>query len=161
MSLRQVKIQLGNKVLKFAVMYVYSYFEKLKMTKFLLMLLFYTEWWSRETIIVHESSVVLIILFHWFGVETTYRTFFPLDWIVFISLQLWKTPDGLHTCSTKLIFSFEKSRQWHGLLLYLTSLWNHKNWDLILLGVNERKVKVFSRNGRCLCRNQETNWEKH
>ena len=44
MSLRQVKIQFGNKVLKFAVMYVYSYFEKLKMTKFLLMpLLFYTE----------------------------------------------------------------------------------------------------------------------
>ena len=58
---------------------------------------------------------------------------------VFISLQLLKTPDSLHKCSTKLIFSFKKSWKWNGLLLTLTSLLNHKNWDLRQHGLSESK----------------------
>ena len=62
---------------------------------------------------------------------------------VFISPQLLNTPDRLHKCSTKFLFSFEKSWKWKGLLLVLISLLNHKNRDLRQLGVSERKASVF------------------
>ena len=99
-------------------------------------------------ILVHESLVVLIILFHWFGIA--WQSWHHLQNIFssklysdFISLQLLKTPDGLDKCSTKLIFSFEKSWKCNGLLLILISLLNHKNWDLRQLGLSGRKAKVF------------------
>ena len=57
-------------------------------------------------------------------VETTYKTSFPLDCFVFISLQLSKTPDGLYKCSAKVIchalrdlvpfLQFKKRKNTHG-----------------------------------------------
>ena len=85
---------------------------------------------------------------HWFKItwrswNHLWKFFSSKLYSVFISLQLLKTPDGLHKCSTKLIFSIEKSLNWNGLLLISISLLNHKNWDLRQLGVSEKKAKVF------------------